>query len=150
MTSDGRMLIRAFVNEVTHPAIDREKAQQATPTPTNQRPGEAQPVAATKISSAKTTGALNGYRVTTGSKKGTAIGHEGELTTVKWDDGTTTQEQGTAIRDLREYVRLCMERMDSLVVDLERPGGGSDKPVVTHDVWAPTDPVDDEHQIRDA
>jgi hypothetical protein len=136
MNRRAEMLLRRLIWEVTHPAIDRTKAQAAAnnsapaAVPANQKPGEAQPVAPTKVSSAKTSSELKGYRVASGSKKGTAIGHEGGLTTVKWDDGTTTQEQGTAIKDLREYLRLCVERMDSLVVDLEQPGGGSDHPRV--------------------
>jgi hypothetical protein len=98
---------------VTHPAIEREKAQAATPQqsggapsnstlPPNQKSGEPAPVAATKVSTAKTSNDTKGFRVTNGTKKGTVIGHEGELSTVKWDDGTTTAEPGTAFNDLRE------------------------------------------------
>ena len=119
MRSSVRMLVRQLIHEVTHPAIDRGKMQAAANSsasqavPANQKPAEAQPVAPTKVSSAKTSSELKGYRVAAGSKKGTAIGHEGGLTTVKWDDGTTTQEQGGAIKDLREYVRLCVERLNT-------------------------------------
>jgi hypothetical protein len=103
-------LLRALVREVVHPAIEKERAQQPAATG-NQGSGaqgaggQARPVAATKVSTPKTSSTKpQGYRVTDGSgtRKGRAVGHEGELTHVLWDDGTESDEAGTGLRDVKE------------------------------------------------
>lgn len=97
-----------------HPAIEKEKAAAAPavagqPSGTQGGTGQARPVAATKVSSAKTSATSPaGYRVTdgNGTRKGHATGHEGELTHVKWDDGSESDEAGTSLRDLKELRRI--------------------------------------------
>ncbi len=177
MTSEARTLraLRTLVREVMHPAIEKAKAQStasgipadvvsaAHPSVSSagqgtgggqKPPGVMAPKAPVQDTAAKsktTETGVQGYRVASGSRKGTAIGHKGDKTIVKWDDdGTTSQEPGSALSDLKEYVRLCFERLDTLVVDLEAPGpaGTSDKPHITRErcgdiTTPPLDPVDD-------
>lgn len=121
--------LRTLVREVMHPAIERAKAQStASGIPadvvssahpsvssagTGQKPpGVVAPKAAVQdtVAKNKMTGSGSpGYRVSSGSRKGTAIGHEGNKTIVKWDDdGTTSQEPGSALHDLKECLRLLV------------------------------------------
>lgn len=134
-TSDARTLhaLRTLVREVVHPAIEKAKAQSAASgipadvvasahpsvssagqgTSGGQKPpGVMAPKAPVQDTAAKkqTAGSgAQGYRVSSGARKGTAIGHEGNKTIVKWDDdGTTSQEQGSSLQDLKEFLRLAV------------------------------------------
>lgn len=97
-----------------HPAIEKEKAAAdgaaaGQPAGAQGGGGQARAVAPTKVSSAKTSATSPaGYRVTdgNGTRKGRATGHEGELTHVKWDDGSESDEVGTSLRDIKELRRF--------------------------------------------
>lgn len=114
--SPSERLLRAFLREVLHPAIARQQAPvSGNGTPVSE-PGKPAPVAPAKLSSAKTTSATQGYRVSDGAgRKGTVKGHEGALNKVKWDDGTETTEPGTSLKDIKELrVRVRAALIDQV------------------------------------
>lgn len=143
-------LLRSFLREVMHPAIEKAKAQStasgipadvvsaAHPSVSSagqgtgggqKPPGVMAPKTPVQDTAAKSKVAgsgVQGYRVASGSRKGTAIGHEGDKTIVKWDDdGSTSQESGSSLQDLKECIRHIL-RESALAGDAPTVGVSDD------------------------